>query len=120
MRLIISAKIPNKTETIHLDIVDDRSSSQVLQDIVLLAGLSQPDDPHLEYEMSLGEKKLDYKKTLAENGIENGDCLDITISQTSSSEPAIVREVAPIKTPPEPTTEKTDFPPVIGKKINFD
>lgn len=130
MRLIIFVKIPERVEPITLDIIDDRPSQAVVDDILVIAKLATKNETASNYCLSRNGDKLDPIRELSQNGIKNGMVLDLLNEQivprgknqfkedafqealSESSE-----ESSNTKKTPKKSNERSNVP---GKKIDFD
>ena len=131
MRLIIYVKIPTHVEPIPLDVIDDRPSQAVLDDILVIAKLSAKNSTTRSYYLSRNGIKLDSNLTLSQNGVKNGILLDLTkineqdISAKKNEYKEILFEKAPSKVANDTKSTKkaqkeNGQQAVPGKKIDFD
>lgn len=112
MRLIIFVKIPGRVEPIPLDIIDDRPSQAVLDDILVIAKLSAKNGHNTNYYLSRNGTKLDPGLELSKNGVNNGALLDLVnsdeqIAPVSKNEfKEIAFQEKPSETPEEHKSNK--------------
>lgn len=131
MRLIIFVKIPERVDPIPLDIIDDRPSQAVLEDILVLGKLAIKNNPISKHYLSRNGTKLDLSLELSQNGVQNGMLLDliktneniIPVKKSQFKEEVyqetpsdIIEEPISIKR----TQKKVEPSNVPGKKIDFD
>lgn len=129
IRLIIFVKIPGQVEPIPLDVIDNRLTNLVLDDILIITGLSLQNKLSQNYLLSLNGKQLDPYIRLSENGVKNGAVLNLIVAADQN----INTETEPIKNDTKESRSefenisksKTNSPKnnkqnTIGKKIDFD
>jgi hypothetical protein len=133
MRFIIYAKLPDRVDLLPLDIVDDRPSRNVLEEILVLAKiLPFKSSAEKKYAMKKSSVELDLDLDLAGNKIKNGDVLEIvvvserTIPSASrlsfekvfqqENGPEIIEALKKVASP-SLKVERSNIP---GKKIDFD
>lgn len=131
MRLIISAKIPNQVDPIPLDIIDDRPTGGAFKDILRLTKLANTEDSLEDYELLRNDKQLDLNKSFTENGVKNGDILDIIRRDQDKADLVISNEPKQYFKATTPATskkkasrttikEEPDSSSIPGVKIDFD
>lgn len=135
MRLIIFVKIPERAELIPLDIMDDRPSQAVLEDILALTKIAKRNEHIANYSLLNNREKINLNLDLTKNNVKNGDCLhliELTEPNNSTSSQNKINEVKVQEIPSDSTVkttdkkkaskdQKSDEPlPVPGKKIDFD
>lgn len=130
MRLNIFINNKISSETIPLDIIDDRSSQQVLVDIAIMLQLplNSGQSADLMYSLCKAGKPLDLHRTLYENNIHNGETLVIEDKSFVENKPESVPGnsspqsiIKPITSQlDEPSNTSMEKPKIPGKKIDFD
>jgi hypothetical protein len=133
MRFIVYAKLPDCVDLLPLDIIDDRPSRNVLEDILVLAKIL-PFQSRVagKYKLKKSSLELDLDLRLADNKIKNGDVLELIIAsdQVTSSANKLSFEKVVLKEKTSDAIEmpenvaqislKTERPNVPGKKVDFD
>ncbi len=131
MRLIVFVKTSDSVDPIPLDIIDERPAQTVLDDIIRLIKPSVNSGVAANYGLAQNGKEIDLTLKLSENGVKNGDHLELVptsaklianntvVEKTSEQQISSVPQTAAVNSKVKPKTNR-DIKPVIGKKIDFD